>query len=66
MLAAHTMLTRVDGGAGLAVGFAAALGFPLVPVLFALGDGDFALYPAVAEVKPGGDERVTLDLRLGE
>ena len=63
-LSAHAVFAGVDGGAGFAVGFAAALGFALVPVLLALGDGQFALDAAVAEVKPGGDERMTLDLRL--
>ncbi len=58
------VLAGVDGGAGLAVGLAAALGLALVPVLLALGQGQFALYPPVAEIKPGGDERVPLDLRL--
>jgi hypothetical protein len=64
--APHAVLAGVDGGAGFAVGLAAAFGLALVPVLFALGHGQFALHPPVAEVKPGGDERVTLDLRLRE
>lgn len=51
-------------GAGFAVGFAAALGFALVPVLLAFCDGQFAFHPAVAEVEPSGDERMPLDLRL--
>ena len=62
----HAVLAGVDGGAGLAVGLAAALGLALVPVLFALGDGQFALHPPVAKVKPGGDERMALDLRLDQ
>ena len=62
--AVTAVLAGVDGGAGFAVGLAAAFGFPLVPVLFALGKGQFALDASVAEVKPGGDERVSLDLRL--
>ncbi len=64
--APHAVLAGVDGGAGFAVGLAAAFGFALVPVLLALGHGQLALHPSVAEVKPGGDERVALDLRLGE
>jgi hypothetical protein len=55
-----------DGGAGFAVGFAAALSFALVPVLLALGESQFALDAAVAKVKAGGDERMSLDLRLLE
>jgi len=61
---AAAMFIGVDGGAGFAVGLAAALGFSLVPVLFTLGQGQFALDTPIAEVKPGGDERVSLDLRL--
>jgi len=53
-----------DSGPGLAVGLAAALGFALVPVLFAFGDSQFALDPPIAEIKPGGDERMSLELRL--
>jgi len=45
------------GGAGFAVGFAAAFGFAFVPVLFTASDGEFALDPAIAEIKAGGDER---------
>jgi hypothetical protein len=60
------VLAGVDGGAGFAVGLPPLLGLALVPVLLALGNGQFALDPPVAEVKPGGDERVALDLRLGE
>ena len=63
-LSAHFVFAGVDGGAGFAVGFAATFGFALVPVLFALGDGQFALDPAISEVKAGGDERMSLDLRL--
>ena len=59
-------LLALIGGAGLAVGFAAALGFALVPVLLALGHGQLAFHPSIAEVKPRGDERMPLDLRLGE
>ena len=55
-----------DGGSGFAVGFAAALGFALVPVLLAFGDGQFALDPAVAEIESGGDERMSLELRLSD
>ena len=65
-LAPHLMFAQVDGGAGIAVGLAALFGLALVPVLLALGHGQFAFDPPVAEVKPGGDERVALDLRLGE
>src|ERR1700751_4490381 len=57
-------LAVCDGGAGFAIGFAAALGFALIPVLFAFGDGQLALHLAAAKVEPGGDERMTLDLRL--
>ena len=65
-LSPHAVLIGVDGGPRLPVGFAPALGFALVPVLLALGDGDFALEPPVPEVKARGDERVTLHLRLRE
>ena len=53
------LLTAVAGygGAGFLVGFPAAFGFALVPVLFALGDGQFALDAAVAEIKASGNER---------
>jgi len=64
--APHAVLAGVHGGAGFAVGFAAALGLALVPVLLAFGHGQLALHPPMAEVEPGGDERVALDLRLGE
>jgi hypothetical protein len=37
-LAAHAVFAGVDGGAGFTVGFAAFLGFALVPVLFAFGE----------------------------
>jgi len=60
------MLAGVDGGAGLAVGFAALLGLALVPVLLTLGQGEFAFDAAVAEVEAGGDERMAFDLRLRE
>jgi hypothetical protein len=65
-LFAPAMLACIDGGSGVAVGFAALLGFALVPVLLALGQGKLAFHSAVTEVKPGGNERMTLDLRLGE
>ena len=64
--AAASVFAGLDGGAGLAVGLAAALGFALVPVLFAFGEGELALDAAVAEVEAGGNERMTLGLRLGE
>jgi hypothetical protein len=64
--AAHAVFAGVDGGARFAVGFTAALGFALVPVLLALGDGQFAFDAPIAEVKAGGDERVPLHLRLRE
>jgi hypothetical protein len=54
------------GRSGFLVSLAAAFGFALVPVLFALGDGQFALDAAVAEIKAGGDERKSLLLRLCE
>ena len=53
-----------DGGAGLTVGFAAAFGFALVPVLFALGHGQFALDLSTPEIEASGDERMSFDLRL--
>lgn len=65
-LPAHAVFAGVDGGAGLAVGFVAALGFALIPILLAFGDGQLALDAAITEVEAGGDERMTLDLRLGE
>ena len=65
-LAPHLVLTGVDGGAGIAVSLAALLSLALVPILLALGHSQFAFDPPVAEVKAGGDERVALDLRLGE
>ena len=65
-LAAHAVFAGVYGGAGFAVAFAALLGFALVPVLFALGHGQFAFHPPVAKIEPGGDERVAFDLRLLE
>src|SRR5580704_13716970 len=55
-----------DGGAGFAVGFAAALGFAFVPILFALGDGQFALHATITKVKAGGDERMSFELRLSD
>ncbi len=64
--AAASVFAGLDGGAGLAVGLAAALGFALVPILFAFGEGELALDAAVAEVEAGGNERMTLGLRLGE
>lgn len=62
--APYAVLIGIDGRAGFAVGFAAAFGFALVPVLFALGDGEFALDAAIFEIEAGGDERMSLDLRL--
>ena len=60
----HAVFAGIDGGAGFAIGLAAAFGLALVPVLLALGHGQFAFDPPVAEVKTGGNERVALDLRL--
>jgi len=60
------MLAGIYCGTSFAVGLAAPLRLPLVPVLLALGHGQFALHPPVAEVKPRRDERVALDLRLGK
>jgi hypothetical protein len=54
----------VNGRTGIAIGFAAALGFALVPILFALGQRKLALDSPISEVKPDRDERVPLDLRL--
>ena len=65
-LPSPAVFAGVDGGAGFAVGFAALFGLPLVPILLALGHGEFALYPSVAKIEAGGDERVALDLRLLE
>ena len=44
------------GGFGFFVAFAGAFGGALVPVLFALGEGDFAFDAAVAEVEFDRDE----------
>ena len=54
------------GGSGFFVGFAAAFGFALVPVLFALGHGKFAFNSSISEIKASGDERMTLELRLSD
>ena len=58
------MLAADNRGAGLPVGLAALYGFALVPVLLAFGHGHLAFHTTVAEIKPGGDERMTFDLRL--
>ena len=63
-LFSHLVFAGVDCGPGVAVGFAALFGLALVPVLFAFGNGQFALYPPISEVKAGGNERMSLDLRL--
>ena len=63
---AYFPLLWAMAAAGFAVGFAAALGFALVPVLFALGDGQFALDPAITKIKAGGDERRPFELRLSD
>jgi len=63
-LSAHAVFAGIDRGAGLAVGLAAALGFALVPVLLAFSHSKFAFHPPIFEVEPGGDERMSLDLRL--
>jgi hypothetical protein len=60
------MFAGVDGRAGFAVGFTALFGFAFIPILFALGYGQLALDSAVAKIKPGRDERMSFDLRLGE
>jgi hypothetical protein len=54
-----------DGVAGFFVGGAAALGFALVPELFALGDGDLNLDTAILEVHPRGDDGEALLLDGG-
>ena len=51
-------------GAGFAVGLAATFGFALVPVLLALGHGDFAFNLAFTEIKAGRNERMPFKLRL--
>src|SRR5215472_1260245 len=48
--------TAGDGFAGLFVGRAAALGFALVPELFAFGEGEFDLDSSVLEVHASGDK----------
>src|ERR1039458_7143151 len=53
-------LAAGDGGFGFVVGFALAFGGALVPLLFALGQREFAFYAAFAEVEPGGDKSETL------
>src|SRR6185503_15298041 len=60
----HPVLIRIHGSPGFAIGLTPFLGLPLIPVLFALGNRQFALHLAVFEVKPRGDERMPLDLRL--
>ena len=62
--APHAVFAGVHCGAGFAVGFAAAFCLALVPVLLALSHGQLTLYPPVPKVQAGGDERVTLHLRL--
>jgi len=52
-----------DGCFCFLVAFARSLGGALVPVLFALGEGEFTLDSAVAEIKFDGDERVAFLLR---
>ena len=64
-LAPHAVFAGVDGGAGFPVCLTASLRLTLVPILLAFSDCQLALYTAVAEEKAGGNERVTLDLRLG-
>jgi hypothetical protein len=58
------MLTGIDRRPGFLIRFAPLLGLALIPVLLALGNGKFAFDPAISEVKPGGNERMPLDLRL--
>src|SRR5271166_1568356 len=48
------------------VGLPPPLRLPLVPVLLAFGQRQLALHPPLAEIEPGGDERMPLDLRLRE
>jgi hypothetical protein len=52
------------GRSCFAVGFAAAFSFALIPVLFSLGHGDFALDLPFTEIKASWDERMSFDLRL--
>jgi hypothetical protein len=62
-LKAAEMLAALGTGYGcfgFLVAFAGAFGGSLVPVLFALGEGYFALDAAVAEIKLHRDERVAL------
>jgi hypothetical protein len=49
-------LAAGDGGFGFVVGFSLALGGAFIPLLFALGKGDLAFDPAVAEVEAGGNQ----------
>ena len=63
-LAREFALAVGNGGPGFLVCFSAAFCFALVPILLAFGHGQFALYLAVPEVKPGRDERMAFYLRL--
>src|SRR5271157_1199532 len=53
-----------DGFAGFLVGGAAALGFTLVPLLLALGEGEFDFDSSVFEIHAGGDQGESLLLGL--
>src|ERR1017187_10104530 len=53
-------LAAGDCGFGFVVGFALAFGGALVPLLFALGQREFAFYAALAKVEPGGDKSEAL------
>ena len=55
-----------DGFAGFFVGGAAALGFALVPLLFAAGDGEFDFHFAAFEVHARGNQRQAALLSLAE
>ena len=55
-----------DGGSSLAIGFAAAFSFALVPILFAFRDGKLAFDATLPEIKPCRNERMTLELRLSD
>src|SRR5208282_2586834 len=54
------------GLSGFFVGGFAALGFALVPVLLALGDGEFHLHPSIAKVQPRRNQRQPLLLGLAD
>ena len=54
------------GFAGFLIGGATAFGLALVPLLFALCEGEFYLDFAILKVHAGGDQRESLLLRLSD